>query len=89
MLAERGQVNGARALAVAADLGLDTEQIKAAMQKPDVQATINEVYGLAAKLNLSGTPSYVTPKEVVVGAVGYDALKEKIKAIRDCTTANC
>ena len=40
--------------------------------------TITEVYALAHKLSLTGTPSYVTAQEVVVGAVGYDALKEKI-----------
>ena len=37
---------------------------------------------------LSGTPSYVTQKEVIVGAVGFDALKEKIDQAR-CGAPTC
>jgi protein-disulfide isomerase len=37
---------------------------------------------LADALGVSGTPSYVVGNEVVVGAVGIDALKEKIAAER-------
>jgi len=43
---------------------------------------------LAEQLGLNGTPSYVVGNEVVVGAVGLDALKEKVKTAR-CTTASC
>jgi protein-disulfide isomerase len=90
LLGEPGQVNGERALAVAADLGLDTEALKAKMGSDEVKATIAEVYDLAGKLNLTGTPSYVTHKEVVVGAVGYDALKAKLEEARAaCGTATC
>ena len=45
--------------------------------------TIAESYDLAGKLNLTGTPSYVTRKEVIVGAVGYDALKTKLDALAE------
>jgi protein-disulfide isomerase len=88
LISDRGQVNGERALAVAGDLGLDTAKIKEEMASDEVKATISEVYDLANKLSLTGTPSYVTAKEVVVGAVGYDSLKEKIAALR-CTQPNC
>jgi protein-disulfide isomerase len=88
MLGEHGQVNGARALAVAEAIGLDRAKIQDAMKKPEVKANIAEVYNLASKLALSGTPSYVTAKEVIVGAVGYDTLKEKIGQAR-CGAASC
>jgi protein-disulfide isomerase len=88
MLGERGQVNGERALAVAEEIGLDRAKIQQTMKTPEVKATIGEVYELASKLALSGTPSYVTPKEVVVGAVGYDTLKEKIGQAR-CGAPTC
>ena len=42
------------------------------------------------KLNVTGTPSYATKLKVVVGAVGLDALKAEIKAVRDCSkVASC
>jgi hypothetical protein len=31
----------------------------------------------------------VTPREVVVGAVGYDALKASIEEVRACATTDC
>jgi len=89
LIAERGQVNGARALAVAGDLGLDVAKLRETMTTDEVKNTITEVYDLANKLSLTGTPSYVTPREVVVGAVGYDALKASIEEVRACATAGC
>jgi protein-disulfide isomerase len=88
LLMERGQANGDKALAVAEDLGIDKAKLTAAMKSPEVKATIAESYDLDNKLSLTGTPSYVTPKEVVVGAVGYDALKEKIGMAR-CGQPTC
>jgi protein-disulfide isomerase len=88
MLGERGQVNGERALAVAEEIGLDRGKLQDAMKAAEVKATIGEVYDLASKLALTGTPSYVTAKEVVVGAVGYETLKEKIGQAR-CGAPTC
>jgi len=88
MLTERGQANGEKAIAVAEEVGIDKAALMKAMQSPEVKATIAESYDLANKLALTGTPSYVTAKEVVVGAVGYDALKEKIGVAR-CGQPTC
>ena len=44
---------------------------------------------MGEKLGLSGTPSFVVGGEVVVGAVGYDALKEKITNTESCGRAQC
>ena len=86
LLAEPGQVDGERALAVAEEVGLDPDALKAKLDDDAVQARINASYDLAGKLNLTGTPSYVTKKEVIVGAVGYDALKTKIEDARGCAS---
>jgi protein-disulfide isomerase len=90
LIAQSGQVNGEVALAVAEELGLDRGKLEEAMNSDEVKDTITEVYALAQQLALTGTPSYVTSGEVVIGAVGYDALKEKIATARaSCTTAVC
>ena len=90
MLSEPGQVDGAKALAVAASLGLDPEALKAKLDSDEAKKTIAESYALAGKLNLTGTPSFVTHKEVIVGAVGYDALKAKIEALSTaCASQAC
>jgi protein-disulfide isomerase len=39
-------------------------------------------------MGMNGTPSYVIGKQVVVGAVGLETLKEKISTAR-CGKASC
>ncbi len=87
LIREKGQVNGERALAIAGEVGLDAEVVRAKLSDPEIQNTINESYDLAGKLNLTGTPSYVTPKEVIVGAVGAASLRTRIEMARECAKA--
>jgi protein-disulfide isomerase len=90
LITERGQVDGARAMAVVEDLGLDAAKIKEVSQSDDAKATIQESHELAEKLSITGTPSYVTHKELVVGAVGYDTLKAKLdEARKACGSVPC
>jgi protein-disulfide isomerase len=87
LLSGRGQVDRARAVAVAKEVGLDVVRLEKDMASDEVRATLEESMQLADKLGLNGTPSYVIGPDVVVGAVGYDALKEKVEAARACAAA--
>ena len=49
---------------------------------------IEENFKLAEAMGMNGTPSYVIGKQVVIGAVGLDSLKEKIGIAR-CGKATC
>jgi protein-disulfide isomerase len=82
LLGGRGPADKARALAVAKEVGFDVARIEKDMDSDEVKTTIDEDMKLAEDLGVSGTPSYVVGGEVVVGAVGLDALKEKIAAER-------
>lgn len=82
LLGGRGQADKARALAVAKDVGFDMARIEKDMGSDEVKKTIDESMKLAEALGVNGTPSYVVGDEVVVGAVGLDALKEKLAAER-------
>ena len=44
---------------------------------------------LADALGLTGTPSWVLGDEVIVGAVGYDILREMIDSMRACGETTC
>jgi protein-disulfide isomerase len=88
LLGGRGPADKARAMAAAKDAGLDTAKIEKDMQSPEVKATIEENFKLAEDMGMNGTPSYVIGKQVVVGAVGLDGLKEKIDIAR-CGKAAC
>ncbi|HLI98119.1 MAG TPA: DsbA family protein [Bradyrhizobium sp.] len=88
LLGGRGVADKARALAAAKDAGLDVGKIEKDLTSPEVRATIEENFKLAEAMGMNGTPSYVIGKQVVVGAIGLDGLKEKIGAAR-CGKATC
>jgi protein-disulfide isomerase len=88
LLGGRGPADKARAMAAAKDAGLDTARIEKDMTNPEVKATIEENFKLAEAMGMNGTPSYVIGKQVVIGAVGLDGLKEKIGLAR-CGKATC
>jgi protein-disulfide isomerase len=80
LLSGRGPADKARALAVAKEVGFDMPRLEKDMNSDEVKTTIDEDMKLADTLGVNGTPSYVIGNELVVGAVGLDALKEKIAA---------
>jgi protein-disulfide isomerase len=80
LLGSRGPADKMRALAVAKEVGFDMARIEKDMGSDEVKKTIDENLKLADVLGVNGTPSYVVGDEVVVGAVGLDALREKLKA---------
>jgi protein-disulfide isomerase len=80
LLGGRGAADKTRALAVAKEVGFDMARIEKDMASDEVKTTIDEDMKLADALGVNGTPSYVVGSELVVGAVGLDALKEKITA---------
>jgi len=88
LLGGRGPADKTRALAAAKEAGLDTARIEKDMSSPEVRATIEENFKLAEAMGMNGTPSYVIGKQIVIGAVGLEGLKEKISVAR-CGKATC
>jgi protein-disulfide isomerase len=88
LLGGRGQADKARAMAAAKDAGFDMARLEKDLASPEVRATIEENFKLAEEMGMNGTPSYVIGKQVVIGAIGIDGLKEKIGIAR-CGKATC
>ena len=88
LLGGRGQADGARAMAVAKEIGMDMGRLQKDLKSPEVEAQLQRDYKLGLSLGLNGTPSYVIGENVVVGAVGIEALQEKINTAR-CGKATC
>jgi protein-disulfide isomerase len=88
LLGGRGQVDKARAIAVAKDVGMDMGRLDRDMASEEITASVDESLKLAEKLGLNGTPSYIVGPEVVVGAVGIEALRTKVAMAR-CGKATC
>ncbi len=88
LIAEPGEVDGAIALSVAGDLGLDIDALKLKAASDEVSKVVIESLDLARNLSLTGTPSYVTPVDVLVGAIGYEALTAAIAQARTSCAAS-
>jgi protein-disulfide isomerase len=88
LLGGRGPADKARALAAAKEAGLDVGRIEKDVASTEVRATIEENFRLAEAMGMNGTPSYVIGKQVVIGAIGLEGLKEKIGLAR-CGKVTC
>src|SRR5437868_14536553 len=88
LLGGRGAADKARALAAAKEAGLDMAKLDKDLGSAEVKTTLEENLKLADSLGMNGTPSYVIGKQIVVGAVGLEGLKEKISTAR-CGKATC
>jgi protein-disulfide isomerase len=88
LLGGRGQADKARALAVAKEVGMDMKRVDTDMASDEVKVSLEETLKLGETLGLNGTPSYIIGNDVVIGAVGLDALRTKVSTAR-CGKAAC
>jgi protein-disulfide isomerase len=82
LLAGPGRADKARALAVAAGLGIDMARLEADLARPEIEATLGEGRKLARALRIRGTPSYVVCDRILAGFLGGGPLKGIIDAAR-------
>ncbi|MFB9951014.1 DsbA family protein [Rhizobium puerariae] len=77
------------AVAVATSLGLDAAAIRKSMADKPNDDLVRQAYQLANSIGITGTPTYVVGDEAVFGAVGLDAIEEKVANVRSCGKATC
>jgi protein-disulfide isomerase len=82
LLGARGPADKAHALAAAKEAGFDMARIEKDLASEEVKETLRENMKVADAIGINGTPSYIIGTDVVVGAQGYDVLKEKVDAAR-------
>lgn len=89
LLSTHGPIGKTEALAVARDMGLDMDKLAKDMESPEIASGIEEVLKVADKLQINGTPTFILGQDIIVGAVGYDQLKPKLDAMRQCGKTVC
>ncbi|EQB32853.1 DsbA family protein [Sphingobium ummariense] len=77
-----GHVTRDSILAAAAEAGIGKAEAEAAMASSKYDAEIQSNIALAQKLQANGTPTFVVGDQVLNGAVGYQALKDGVAAVR-------
>lgn len=89
LFTSRGQVDKAAALKAASDLGLNPITLEMGMKTPKVEEVIQQSYKIADRLKVTGTPTFIIGQEVIPGAVGIDALRQRIANMRSCGATVC
>lgn len=89
LMGVKGRINGAKALEIAKESGADIERVKKEIDAPSTRMAIEDTVALGDRLGLTGTPAFILGDEVIFGAVGQAALKQKIDSVRKCGKATC
>ena len=87
--AGRGVIDGARALAVADEMGLDRKAIIDIANMPRITETMKAHARLGAVLKLVATPAYVIQGAAIVGHPGFDSLRKVVGSVRSCKKVVC
>jgi len=82
LLASPGMVNKVRALAVAAELGIDVARLEADAARPEVDAALENASRLARALGLRGVPSYVVGDSILRGGTDTGTFRTRISVAR-------
>lgn len=85
----KGRVNAAKALEIAKEAGADIERVRKEMEAAPTKAAIEDTVALGDRLGLTGTPAFIVGDEIVFGAVGEAALRQKIDSVRKCGKTEC
>lgn len=83
MSAEDLSADGIRS--IAAEVGLDPEQLEQDMQSDEISQAIDANYKLASALGIEGTPAFVIGETLVPGAVDKGRLAALIEEARTAT----
>jgi protein-disulfide isomerase len=82
LYASHGPVTEDSALEVAKAVGVDIDQLKKDMADPAIDEAIKRNLALADALRISGTPTFVSRKQITPGLVGLDVLKQMMASVR-------
>lgn len=82
LMSSRGSFDDEQILDIAAEVGLDINQLEKDMEAPQITAYLDSVQDLARSLDIRGTPTFVVENEIVRGAVDADTLRQAIEQKR-------
>lgn len=82
LMRHRGSHSEATVLKIAAEVGLDVEQLEIDMKSPDIDQMMKRTFELADKLSINGTPAFIIGNQVVRGFVPAAELERLAEAAR-------
>ncbi|MCE6077573.1 thioredoxin domain-containing protein [Agrobacterium vitis] len=89
LLGSEGRATEESAIDAGVTLGVSEAALRKEMTDSPNDTSVKKVYQLAQALGINGTPAYVIGNELVSGAIGADALQEKLTNVRTCGKSTC
>jgi protein-disulfide isomerase len=89
VFAQRGTTDGARALDIAAGLGLNKQDLLALGDSKEITETMKNLVNLGTSLGLEATPSFIAGNLAILGYPGPHALSAIASAVGTCGKAVC
>lgn len=86
-LFESGSITDDSIESVAKSVGMDLQAAKITVASQEAEDEIKQNLDIMNKVNLTGTPTFIVGDQILEGAVGYDALKKAIEAVRENESA--
>ena len=83
MMRHRGDLDQHTVMRIAGEAGVNQAKLAEDIQNPQIAANIRETYGLARRLDISGTPAFIIGDTIVRGFLPYDSLKEIVEEQRE------
>ena len=78
LMKTKGRMNGDLALSSAAKFGVDVAKARGDLQDNDIDAMIRENLTFAESAGINGTPAFIVGYQIIMGAVGVDAIRDAI-----------
>jgi protein-disulfide isomerase len=82
LYASRGAITETSTMEIAKSVGLDVVRLKNDMTDPAIDAAIKKNLALAEALRVTGTPTFVSRKDITPGLVDLDTLKQMMAEAR-------
>lgn len=82
MMQVSGAADEGQVMAIAGQIGLDIERLRADMADPAIDAEINRNMALARALRINGTPAFVIGEEILRGATDLQTMQRLIDQAR-------
>lgn len=82
MMMSRGNLNEAKVMQLALEVGIDVDAMKKDMGSKAIDAAFAKTAAMAESLNITGTPAFIVGDNVVPGAIKRSDLKALVKAAR-------
>ncbi|NPD20957.1 DsbA family protein [Alterinioella nitratireducens] len=83
MMDMSGRAEERSVLTIAAEIGLDIDQLRADMEAPEVAEHIETSMRLADLLGITGTPTFILGENLVPGAVEQEVLQRLVDEVRE------